>query len=358
MRDSRAQWNVSSSTTTTPEEINFQSWLAKVIQLCAMKKQNDLGLELWKKYSEQLTCTPELNLAMSVAYCIGGSSSAENEVFHEVFNRACARNSNNSNNTENNCWNATQSFPVNLWNYLLKYRGMKGDELGVLMIFRELANLQYPVDHLSGDCILLGLNCIKSDEHYYSEVKQRVMNLFSPDKALSLAKIYTTLRSKAEIFAENEEELTEAQEEAKKLLEAETSHSIFHSSALTHKELPENDKMYYHVQWHSTIRQPMSFLPRRLYFDYKPSLSSSKSGSEARRNASDIVADRIKAWKEQGLLPEDYDEKEEEVKITDFSANYKNSLRAERWKKTPEFLNKPHLSGSLLTSGLAGKKAG
>ena len=47
--------------------------------------------------------------------------------------------------------------------------------------------------------------------------------------------------------------------------------------------------------------------------------------------------------------------KVEEVKFTDFSANYKNSLRAERWKKTPEFLNKPHLSGSLLTSGLAGK---
>ena len=114
MRDSRAQWNVSSSTTTTPEEITFQNWLAKGIQLCAMKKQNDLGLELWKKYSEQLTCTPELNLAMSVAYCIGGSSSAENEVFHEVFNCACARS---NNNTENNstCWNdATNAFPVNL----------------------------------------------------------------------------------------------------------------------------------------------------------------------------------------------------------------------------------------------------
>ena len=54
----------------------------------------------------------------------------------------------------------------------------------------------------------------------------------------------------------------------------------------------------------------------------------------------------------------DYDEKVEEVKFTDFSTNYKNSLRAERWKKTPEFLNKPHLSGSLLTSSLAGKKAG
>ena len=360
VRKSRFDFNAdASSSVPTPEEITLQSWMAKVIQLCAMKKQNDLGVELWKKFSAQITAdnsafVPELNLSMAVLYCFSGSS-VEHEVFHETFNRVCGREAAHTSTT--NGWNASQSFPTNLWNYLLKQRGIKGDELGILMIFRELANLQYAVDQLSSDCIILGLNAIKTEEHY-TEVKERVLNLFAPDRAVILARTYTKLRSKAELLAENDEELSEAQEEARKQLEAETTHSIYHSTPLTHKELPENDKMYYHVQWHSTVRQPMDFLPRRLFFDYKPSLSSSKGGaSEARRNASDIVADRIKTWKEQGLLPEDFDEKEE-VQYNDFAANYKNSMRAEKWKKTPEFLNKPHLSGSLLTSGLGGKKAG
>ena len=66
---------------------------------------------------------------------------------------------------------------------MLKSSEMKGDErIRCLDDFqrRELfANLQYPVDdhHVSNDgCILLGRNCVKSDdEHYSLKSKQRVM---------------------------------------------------------------------------------------------------------------------------------------------------------------------------------------
>lgn len=333
------------------ESQTVRCWLAKVIQLCAMKKQNDLGVELWKKFlsssssSSSSSVPVEINLASALLYCTAGSS-ADAAFFHELFNRCASRE-------DSVGWNATQSFNVNLWNSLLSNRGLKGDEAGVLMIFRELASLQYDVNTLSGDCIIVALNCIKSDE-LYTEVKEKVLPLFAAERVKVLGYTYTKLRSKAEMAAASGGEEEKSDDNSNN---NETAHSVYFNKTLTHAELPENDKMYYHVSWHSRVRQPMEFMPRRLYFDYKPSMAAAKSGTEARKNAKDIVKDRIKTWKEEGLLPEDYDENQE-LKFHDSASAYKNSMRSEKWKKTPGFLNTPERSGSLLTSGLAGKGPG
>lgn len=50
------------------------------------------------------------------------------------------------------------------------------------------------------------------------------------------------------------------------------------------------------------MRQPRQFVPRQLYFDYKPSsIISGAQSSNAK--IEEIVKEKIAKWKEEGVLP-------------------------------------------------------
>merc|ERR1711916_418026 len=87
----------------------------------------------------------------------------------------------------------------------------------------------------------------------------------------------------------------------------------------------ENGNMFYHVHWHASIRQPMPFLPRRLFFDYKPANAVEDQAKFSSKSAEKILEERLKTWKEQGLVPED--------KVDDKTEKFMFWRRQEKWKK-------------------------
>ena len=184
-------------------------------------------------------------------------------------------------------WNTSPHFPIALWGHVLDAAGMTKDEEGVVQVLREMIATRTNLHAVPCEPYVRALNAVHS-EKYYEQVKPLLFD-FSSRLITAIRHRYVRMR-----VAES---------------------------------IPQNDKMFYHVHWHFKIRNPMHFLPRREYFDYVPSSSVSEL-SQKKIGARDLLKERVKQWKTEGVLPQDYDEGTLNIDRT-------NEKRRERVKKEP-----------------------
>lgn len=260
------------------------AWLAKVVQLCAFHKTSDLPHELWQQHcaARFASCVPPLPLVTAMLYSYAASDSAECAKFF----RRCLKDE----------WNMAPHFHVELWNQLLRSAGAQQDEGFVTLLLAEMLDVHADTERLEANKVVRALNAIKGKESY--EYVKKYLFHFGESKTKALAIEYKKLRS------------DESQ------------------------QLPENDAMFYHVLWHAEIRQPRTFSPRQLYFDYQPG-ALEKSSHSPNAKVDSVVKDKIQQWKDQGLLPEDYEHTD---KVYDKGAAYKSIIRKEDWKKWPKMI--------------------
>lgn len=263
-------------------------WLAKVFQHCAFQRSVD-AIELWDKYchsrfiADGATAKPALALVKSILfYC----SKIDHSAWRPIFER-CLKDG----------WNYTPFFDTAQWSFLLKSVGRMGDEHGVRLLLEEMLDVQADLDRVEARSLVVAFNAI-TDINIYEYLKKYLFN-FGERKMRFLRITYSDLRG--------------------------------HGADKLRVPLKENDKVYYHVCWHSSIRAPRQFSPRQLYFDYTPStLGASAHNPNAKID--DIVKEKIEKWKSEGVLPEDY---VHEDRVYDRGAAFKNVARQEKWKKMP-----------------------
>lgn len=246
-------------------------YLAKVLQLCAMRK-SVAGYVLWQSQCESYLNgeVPSAALAKSVLYLL---VECRHDDWKTIFTH-CMKHK----------WDLTPKFCMALWNKVLRCAADKRDEQGVRMILEEMHDVQVAWTNVGMMPLVTAFNAIISDEGYVW-FKQFLFNI-EMKKITSIAKYYTATRSRIELKL--------------KIPEAQDNDVV----------LPENDRVYYHVQWHNRIRSPMHFTPRQLYFDYFPQKESSDVAAPAdprKERVPDLVRRKVKAFQLQGLLPEDYD---------------------------------------------------
>jgi hypothetical protein len=262
-----------------------RAWLAKVIQLCALRKEPSVAIDLWNSHCSVFdrNVIPPVPLAKAFLFCLTNSDSAE----WKMPFKQCLRD----------CWNLTPSFEAMQWNFLLRCAGRLGDDDGVKLILEEIVDVEAPLNRLDSNALAIALNAVVSEDNY-NFVKKF---LFSIDerRVSRLRAAYANLR------------------------------------AASDDAIKENDKMFYHVCWHESVRLPRRFSPRQQFFDHTVSaLSRDSQSASAKVDA--VVEDKIKKWKSEGLLPEDY---ESTTKVYDRSSAFKNIVRKEKWK-TWEFTKK------------------
>nr|CCC90939.1 conserved hypothetical protein [Trypanosoma congolense IL3000] len=285
---------ISDYTTTAhlvDDEVTRDIWLAKVFQHCAFQRNGD-AMKLWETYCHDrftapgASAKPPLPLIKAVLfYC----NKTDDSKWRMIFDR-CLKG----------CWNYTPLFDTAQWNFLLKSVGRMGDEQGVRLVLEEMLDVQADLDRVEARSIVIALNSI-TDKDNYEFVKKYLFN-FGERKVKFLRITYSDLRG--------------------------------HGAGKLRVPLKENDDMYYHVCWHSSIRAPRQFSPRQLYFDYTPStLGSGTHNPNAKID--DIVKEKIEKWKSEGLLPDDY---VHEDRVYDRSAAFKNVSRQEKWKKVPKIV--------------------
>eukprot|EP00759_Apiculatamorpha_spiralis_P043949 PhF_6_TR41083/c0_g1_i1/m.62239 len=187
-------------------------------------------------------------------------------------------------------WNTTPHYPERLWGLMIRCAANSKDENGVMDILEEAFDCRANIDVIPPEDYVTAFNSIQGDAAY-ERMKKFLFHLSSP-AAIRLRHKYVNMRMK--------------------------------------EQIPLNDKIFYHVHWHQVIRQPMHFLPRRLYFDYTPSHASKLGGKPG--NTDELVKQRVQQWKEEGLLPED----SEGLKI-----NTKADFFYERHRKVGWIASKP-----------------
>jgi hypothetical protein len=321
------------------------AWLAKVMQLCAVHGEAELGMQLWEKFgcnerygvfapaanaapssspssSSHSGAIPPMPLAVAVLYCTaalrsdkGADAAAKYaSAIFDVARRTEARGG----------WNVTPRLNADVWESLLLGAGARGEEALAIAVLEELVDVQFDVDILNARSVVVAMNSVK-DKTLYEKLK-KLMFAFGEKKTGQLAASFTKMRTEAELSKD------EAGKEAAKVL-------------------PENDNAFYHVRWHARLRAPMPFMPRQLYFDYKPTFATGGAGTTGGKEASktavaDIVKAKIQLWKDEGLLPEDYDHAEATQGVYDKQAAWKQAMRAEKWKKKPTWIMKEELGYS------------
>jgi hypothetical protein len=264
------------------------AWLAKVIQLCAIHRQHDLSARLWKaeqcdeRYVKGDEVPPAPLIQAYLFSCCKGKAPETKEIFQ------CSQKQK---------WNLSPSFETRLWDHLTKFSGRTNDENFFIEIWKEAIDVNANFDAIDPRAWMLGMNTIKSPENY-AYLKQNLFKI-SASRIDKIAKAFVRLRSNP------------------------NGDDNFKPGV----ELAENDSVYYHVLWHARIRSPLTFHPRQLYFDYKPSILTTDSKTQ---KAEDIVKERIAKWKDEGLLPQDY---EANVEFTDREAYFKQWTKTERWKQ-------------------------
>ena len=263
------------------------NWLAKVIQLCAFKGgKMDLVQPLWDNECAARFIDgderPPVPLVMAYLFaCAVGSSKGWRVVFDK-----CLKDG----------WNITPSFGTDMWNQLLWCCGRAGDGAATIAVLNEMVDVQENLELVDRQAYVAAFNVIKSEADYNSLKKF----LFSLDakKVEAIHKYYIIRRASED------------------------------------ESFPDNDKVFYHVGWHSAIRHPRGFSPRQLYFDYKP-VFQTRDSETSKKNVTDVVKDKIQKWKEEGLLPEDY---EFEGNVEDRGAKFRAKMRHEHWAKMPKML--------------------
>ncbi|CUI15127.1 Hypothetical protein, putative [Bodo saltans] len=267
-----------------------EAWIAKVAQLGGLQRSSEGVQQLWNQHLEgqygvtaAAAASPSLPVVLGVLFSYAASGNAE----WKPFFQRCLKSG----------WNMTPHFPVSLWNELLQASGMLGDELGVILLLEEMLDVHADIEHLDSMCFLKALNAVEGQESY-NYVKKYLFHV-SEAKAKQLSRAYTTLRKQSESIG-----------------------------------LKDNDKMFYHVLWHNSIRQPQSFSPRQQYFDYTPSANLNVAHN-SNAKIETILKDKIERWKAEGVVPADYEHTD---KVYDKSAAYKNIIRKEKWKKWPKIV--------------------
>lgn len=276
-------------------------WLAKVAQLCGMHGSSSEVLPLWAEECHAAYVAgsevPSVALAVAMCYCTAASQAKEYRAFFE-----CCRQPK---------WNLTPHFANTLWSALLDCAGRLDDEEGALAIIDEMIDTQVDFKNIGKWELVRAINAVRSKDGY--ERVKKFLFMIEIDKMNELHREYVVLRSKAELDAEFGE------------------------------TFKANDNMFYHVHWHKSIRNPMAFVPRRLFFDYKPTVGSEDSVKFLKKNAEKILEDRLALWKEQGLVPEDYvdttkvDDKSEKF---NYWARQKLHNRKTDWMKKKENLDR------------------
>jgi hypothetical protein len=275
------------------DQLSRHGWLAKVIQLCAMHKSASEPLALWSEDCHALYVTgnqiPPAPLAIAMVYATAAAGAPE----WRSFFRCCLKGK----------WNLTPRFPMPLWNNVLQHAGEAEDEEAVLEILDEMIDLQVHLDAVSAHAYVHAFNAVRSKPGY--ERVKKLLFLLCAEKATVVSRAYAGLRTRVELEQENA------------------------------PKLKDNDEMFYHLHWHQSIRNPLRFLPRRLYFDYKP--GAAIDTKVQKKSVDTLVAERLQKWKEQGLVPDDY---EDSQKVDDISERFKFWRRQEKWKKKPTFIEK------------------
>jgi hypothetical protein len=269
-------------------------WLAKIAQLSGVKKTAASVLTLWSQecHAQYVTGTavPPTSLALAMCYCTAAAKVPE---YRSFFN-CCLKTK----------WNVTPHFPVPLWSEVLHCAGRMGDEEGVLSIIDEMVDLQVNFEVISAPHIVWAINAVHTKEGY--ERVKKFLFLLSKGKVESVFRHYVTRRVGSEQKPDK-------------------------------SSFKENDNMFYHVHWHNSIRQPLGFNPRRLYFDFLPSSGLEDIKSIKKKSVDTLIAERVQKWKDQGLVPQDYQDNQ---KVVDVTEKFKYWQRQERWKKKPTWLEK------------------
>ena len=284
-------------------------WLAKVAQLCGIHKKGALVLPLWSAECHAMYVehdeVPPTSLVRAMLYCCSRSRLPEWRGFFDC----CLKDK----------WNATPGFEAQLWGRLLKCAGQLDDERGVVAILKEAVDVQADFSHFSHASYVYALNSVRSPEEY-EYVKKFLFNL-SEKTIRHIFLTYYTFRSQQEGLP---------------------------------FPLKDNENMYYHVHWHNTIRQPMRFSPRQLYFNHKESAHQTGDLHHLKASGDDIIKEKIEKWKEEGLLPADY---QPDIAFKDESKAFRNRMKSEYWKKKPKFLSNPRYGGEQgATTAQMGKK--
>jgi hypothetical protein len=263
------------------------AWLAKVFQLCGFQRKGEVALSLWNDFcKERFTKNgekPPVALIKAILFCLTKSGSAE---WQAIFDQ-CLKHG----------WNITPLFDTSLWACLLECAGRLDDGKAVRKILDEMIDVQACIDSVDSTSLVVAVNAI-TDPDDYNFLKKFLFNLGGA-KTLSLAKRYTSLRGK--------------------------------DAASLKVPLKENDNVYYHVCWHSSVRQPQKFSPRQLFFNYKPSAETVSTTPNSKME--DIVKEKIENWKAEGLLPQDY---VHEDSWYDKAQAFKLVAKQERWMGLPE----------------------
>lgn len=291
------------------------NWLAKVLQLCGHKKAGDVALDLWKlECAERFMTGPAVSAAASAALVSSSSSSADAAadipplgLIEAMLYAASTSNKPEWKPIFERClkggWDLTPKFSTRLWVCLLTTAGIQNDAKGVRMLLDEIIDVQASIETFEAIAFVRALNALTAKEDY--NYGKKFLFRLSP-KAVERTHIaYKQCRG-------------------------------FKAEAIE-PPLSENDAMFYHVAWHNSIRQPQRFSPRQTYFNYKPNYAaniSQNSGS----SGTDVLKEKIDKWKEEGLLPEDYEFTGEFV---DNSAKFKQTMRHEHWAKLPKILKNP-----------------
>ena len=260
------------------------AWLAKVFLLCGFQRQGDIALALWNEFCEERFMTgsekPPVPLIKAMLFCLAKSNS---DRWWPIFDKCLKQG-----------WNVTPLFDTALWGCLLKAAGRLNDGKQVRSMLEEMIDVQAFIDSVDSTSLVIALNAV-TEQDDYNFIKKFLFDI-GGIKTLSLAKRYTSLRGK--------------------------------DAASLRTPLKENDNMYYHICWHSSVRQPQKFSPRQLYFNYKPGAETVSSSAGSKME--DIVKEKIENWKAEGLLPQDY---VHEDSWYDKAQAFKIVNKQERWKK-------------------------
>jgi hypothetical protein len=271
-------------------------WLAKVAQLGGLKRTSSEVLPLWAMDCHAMYVTgdavPPPALAVAMCFCTAASQAPEWRSFFQ-----CSLASK---------WDATKHFTPALWSELLACAGRLGDEDGVLALLDEMVDLQVNLQNIAADGFARAFNAVTGQEAY--ERIKKFLFMVEHDKVTDIFKRYYGLRA----AVEREDPAGEG--------------------------FRDNDNMFYHVHWHNTIRQPLKFMPRRQYFDYKPTTFVDDEKKFHKRSVDSILEERLAKWKEQGLVPDDY---QDHTKVDDVNEKFDFWARQEKWKKKPTWKKVP-----------------
>ena len=187
-------------------------------------------------------------------------------------------------------WNTSPHYSGQLWSAVLYAAGELKDEVGAIAVIEEILDCNVHLPTISAEHIVTAINSVQS-ENEYNKLK-KLLSFFPTRVITSMRHRYVELRNA--------------------------------------EKIPQNDKIFYHVHWLFHIRKPMHFLPRRLYFDYKPTTSKSESITQ-KKGIKDVMKQRIEMWKKDGTLPQDYNE--DSFNVSNRIDKTIDRMKKEAWKK-------------------------